>query len=80
MALTRAKDSLYVTFPLRYFHAYKDSRTDRHGYAQLTRFVTKSVKRRLTRVSAGLQSQKEWEDDAPYAGKKVRGRIRSMWD
>ena len=80
MALTRAKDSLYVTFPLRYFHAYRDSRTDRHGSAQLTRFVTKSVKQRLTRVLAGLQSQKEWEDDAPNAGKKVRGWVRAMWE
>ncbi len=38
VALTRAKDELTVTFPLR-FHVHKQRRDDRHVYAQLSRFL-----------------------------------------
>lgn len=38
VAMTRAKDWLYVYFPLRYYHA-KFRHGDAHTYAQLTRFV-----------------------------------------
>ena len=38
VALTRAKDYLHVTWPLR-FHVRRYARDDRHLYAQLSRFV-----------------------------------------
>ena len=45
VALTRAKRSLYVCFPLIwYYHANRGRTNDRHGYAQITRFISKSVK------------------------------------
>jgi len=39
VALTRAKDWLYVCYPLRYY-AGPRSFSDVHGYAQLTRFAS----------------------------------------
>jgi DNA helicase-2/ATP-dependent DNA helicase PcrA len=43
VAMTRAKDHLYVYFPLRYYHK-RYALGDTHGYAQLTRFITPDVK------------------------------------
>lgn len=43
VAMTRAKDHLYVYFPLRYYHA-KWRMGDSHSYAQLTRFLTPQVR------------------------------------
>jgi len=43
VGLTRAKDNLYVYFPIRYYHT--GSRMgDAHSYAQLTRFISPTVK------------------------------------
>lgn len=38
VAMTRARDALYLYFPLRYYDRPR-GRGDRHSYAQLTRFV-----------------------------------------
>jgi DNA helicase-2/ATP-dependent DNA helicase PcrA len=43
VALTRAKDWLYVCYPLRYY-TYPRSFSDVHGYALLTRFLTEGVR------------------------------------
>jgi DNA helicase II / ATP-dependent DNA helicase PcrA len=38
VAMTRARDELNIYFPLRYYFK-KNGRSDRHSYAQLTRFI-----------------------------------------
>jgi DNA helicase-2/ATP-dependent DNA helicase PcrA len=43
VALTRAKDWLYVCYPLRYY-TYPRSFADTYGYAQLTRFLPQSAR------------------------------------
>jgi DNA helicase-2/ATP-dependent DNA helicase PcrA len=43
VAMTRAKDNLYVYFPIRYYHTGSRMR-DAHSYAQLTRFISPEVK------------------------------------
>ena len=43
VALTRAKDWLYVCYPLRYY-TYPRTFSDVHGYAQLTRFLPEGVR------------------------------------
>ena len=43
VAMTRAKDMLYVYFPLRYYH-HRFGTSDSHGYAQLTRFLPPNVR------------------------------------
>jgi DNA helicase-2/ATP-dependent DNA helicase PcrA len=44
VALTRAKNDLYVCFPLRYYQGHRGGLHDYYGMAQLTRFVSKPVK------------------------------------
>ena len=51
VALTRAKDWLYVCYPLRYY-TYPRSFSDVHGYAQLTRFLPRETRRLFDEVQA----------------------------
>lgn len=53
VALTRAKDWLYVYFPLRYYHV-KYRTGDAHNMAQLTRFLTKESLALLEKRSSEL--------------------------
>ena len=65
VALTRAKDWLYVCHPLRYY-AVSRGFSDIHGYAQLTRFLSASV-----RPFFQLQQAREtlgYDDSHPAAG------------
>jgi len=81
VALTRAKDWLYICFPQRYFHAYRGGFSDQYGYAQLTRFLPKGLKESFhCRVAAAL----ELDDDAketPSAlvRKSIRAETKAMW-
>lgn len=49
VALTRARDFLEVTLPLRYY-ARKHAMGDRHSYAQLTRFIPDALLEKFERV------------------------------
>src|SRR5262249_2774348 len=42
VAMTRARDALYITFPLRYYHR-KHALGDRHSFAQLSRFLPPEI-------------------------------------
>lgn len=44
VALTRAKNRLYVCCPMRYYH-FAGGMSDRHSFAQLTRFLPETAKR-----------------------------------
>src|SRR5207253_5027933 len=48
VAMTRARDALYVYFPLRYYNRPKGLE-DGHSYAQLSRFLTEAVLDRFDR-------------------------------
>ncbi len=52
VAMTRAKDVLYIYFPLRYYH-HRFGLGDGHGYAQLTRFLHGLGPDLLTQQRAG---------------------------
>ena len=79
VALTRAKQWLYVCHPLRYYHYNNFS--DSHGFAQMTRFLSQSAVQCFQRhvTSPG------WEADEPHGGssshppltsRNVRNRAR----
>jgi DNA helicase-2/ATP-dependent DNA helicase PcrA len=51
VALTRAKDWLYVCYPLRYY-THSRGFSDVHGYAQLTRFLDERVRRSFELIAA----------------------------
>lgn len=79
VAMTRAKDFLYVTWPQRYYHKWH-AFTDRHTYAQVCRFFTDAVRETFDEVAL-----EQAADDVPDAGKTptdrdIAKRIRSRWD
>jgi DNA helicase II / ATP-dependent DNA helicase PcrA len=77
VACTRARDHLYVTVPLRYYVVGKGP-TDRHGYAQPSRFISERVKPHFHSTTAGPPEPA----DAPVRGgaaADVRARVRRMW-
>jgi DNA helicase-2/ATP-dependent DNA helicase PcrA len=77
VALTRARDFLEVTFPLKYYHK-KWSTGDRHTYAQLTRFLPEEVVDTFERVS--LVSDKPVDAAAVVqASNEIRKKIAAMW-
>ncbi|MGO8689002.1 MAG: ATP-dependent helicase [Thermoguttaceae bacterium] len=80
VALTRAKNFLYVCCPLRYF--YTPGMSDRHGYAQRTRFLPDSVAAFFDRRLAHGGEDVE-ETDVPLGSnltsQAVRRRTKDLW-
>ena len=77
VAMTRAKDRLYIYFPLRYYHRGR-SLSDRHSYAQLTRFISDDVRRLME------QRQEEPTDAEALSGQpsvrhRVDERLNDLW-
>ena len=81
VALTRAKNHLYVCYPLRY---YWPGRGDHHGYAQRTRFlpdrVLKCFQEQVT-DPFGEDDEGDEEDDvsARTTSRAVRRRTKDLW-
>jgi len=81
VALTRAKDRLFVCHPLRYYHVARGPFSDNHSYAQLTRFIPDDVKRRFECATAsGFGTDEEDAEAEPAPGSKsIRSQIQAMW-
>lgn len=81
VALTRAKHRLLVCYPLRYYHAARGSVTDRHGYAQLTRFMSPEVRRCFQIVTAGnaRPATENAAQQVEATTRRIRERIQAMW-
>jgi len=81
VALTRAKDWLYVCFPQKYFHAYRGRSSDQFGYAQLSRFLPAGVKRRFTCSAAAVAADDESAGATPSADTRqnIRQQVRALW-
>jgi DNA helicase-2/ATP-dependent DNA helicase PcrA len=81
VALTRAKRSLTVCVPLAYHLAARGPWTDRHSYAQRTRFIPKELTRLFDcRATRGpVQDPEASELCEPSVAEGVRRRLSSMW-
>lgn len=78
VALTRAKDFLEVTFPLKYY-AKKHAMGDRHSYAQLTRFLPDQVAAKFEKVKVAAP---EAASDTPVRvgqPSEVKRKIAAMF-
>ena len=78
VAMTRARDFLYVLWPLRYYHKSKGP-TDNHSYAQCCRFFTSEVVAGMEQL--GAQGTKE-STDSPVTvlpRTDISGRIKDIW-
>ena len=79
VALTRARDVLEVYFPLRY-HRRPRGRGDAHGYAQLTRFITDSVRGLFDEVAYGdTTACDRVAENAAGSGSSVDAFLRQLW-
>jgi DNA helicase-2/ATP-dependent DNA helicase PcrA len=80
VAMTRARNFLYVTWPLRYYHRW-GSYTDKHVYSQISRFLNDDVRASCELASFGTSGcpddRSSMDDD--IVG-RVRNQINSMWD
>jgi DNA helicase II / ATP-dependent DNA helicase PcrA len=76
VALTRARDALYVYFPLRSYRRPR-GRSDDHAYSQLTRFLPEQVRGLLQQRSSALASM-----PSALAGSSSGpdGYLRDLWD
>ena len=79
VALTRAKDWLYVTFPLVQDYPGR-GRFDGSSYAQLSRFFTDDVKARFT-CSSPVSGEIDSACGRPSRrdATEIRGRIEALW-
>lgn len=79
VALTRARDFLYVTWPLRYYHRHVRF-TDRHSYAQLCRFFTPEVRAGMTAERAATEEEPDAAEAPARGGPDIAARVRARWD
>lgn len=81
VALTRAKNHLYVTVPLRY--DFGGWRSGRYSYAQPSRFLTPQARQCFRETTAAMGSgdvDEEDEEELPSAGTaQVRARLKGSW-
>jgi hypothetical protein len=78
--MTRARNFLYVTWPLRYYHRW-GSYTDKHVYSQISRFLNDDVRASCELASFGTSGYPDDRSpmDDDIVG-RVRNQINSMWD
>ncbi|MEZ6050291.1 MAG: ATP-dependent helicase [Planctomycetaceae bacterium] len=77
VALTRAKDSLYVTMPQRYYFQ-SWGRSDRHSYAQPSRFLNKVAQQHFEQRIAFPSIGNE-EAESHVASHQIRESIKNIW-
>ena len=79
VAMTRARDFLYVLWPQRYY-LRPFGLSDRHNYAQCSRFFTDGVIQTMEEVT--LDRKVASEDASIQKGQKggIARRIRYMWE
>jgi DNA helicase-2/ATP-dependent DNA helicase PcrA len=81
VALTRARDMLYVYFPLRYYHRPRGLE-DNHSYAQLTRFLSPDVRRTFDERATGVDVEPTLVESAPEEGAaspEVEAFLSALW-
>jgi len=80
VAMTRAKDSLHLVAPQRFFTHGQHAQGDRHVYASRTRFIPAALLRHFECVTWPLASAEPGEQ---HSARKVRvdvgARSRGMW-
>lgn len=78
VALTRARDFLYISWPLRYYHRWY-AMSDSSSYAQPCRFFTDDVMKSLDEVYLEQGSELDRRSDATNT-RDIAERIREMWE
>ncbi len=79
VACTRARNHLYVAHPLRYY-TQPFGRSDTHGYAQRSRFLSESVLPHFVEIQAVAGSTHPTEEPLPRTtSASIRANVRNLW-
>ena len=78
VALTRARDNLYVYFPLR-FYRHPRGHGDAHHYAQITRFLPEPIQSLFDRRAVGGLPETA-PGGAPSARAAVDNLLAALWE
>lgn len=81
VAMTRAKDDLYLVQPQRFFTHQQSRGGDRHVYAPRSRFITAAILDRFQRVAwvPGAGPRGSVREMVPGVQVDIRERIRERW-
>ena len=79
VAMTRAKDSLSLITPQRFYVTNQSSRGDRHVYAARTRFIPTGLLDRFEALSWPPPTAEATNARRPVAPVDLQARIRAMW-
>jgi DNA helicase-2/ATP-dependent DNA helicase PcrA len=79
VAMTRAKNFLYVCWPLRFYH-HPAGFSDFHTYSQRSRFFTAEVVAQMHEVIAPGQQEVGDSPSTQPGGGDIGGRLRKMWE
>lgn len=80
VAMTRAKDSLHLMLPQRFFTHGQATRGDRHVYAARTRFIPPTILGRFAMASwPPAQADAAGRPSEPRAAVDIGARMRAMW-
>jgi DNA helicase-2/ATP-dependent DNA helicase PcrA len=79
VAMTRARDTLHLVMPQRFYVTQQGKGGDRHVYAQRTRFIPEAILDRFAPVL--WQSSKQGDSAAGVTAKPidVRAQMRRRW-
>ena len=81
VAMTRAKNRLFVCYPQRYYFRGR-RRSDAHGFSQLSRFLTDDVIECCDRRAARNLDDRDAADEdftADLTSEEIRRRIKDLW-
>ncbi len=80
VAMTRARRSLHIIHPQRFFIRHQPRLGDRHVYTPLTRFIPASIRDRFEQVGHGRAIAEDTARPTPAAERiDVAARLRAMW-
>ena len=79
VAMTRARDHLYLVQPLRMYVEKQHRHGDRHVYAPRSRFLPDAILDRFERVVRGRSVDRISGDVSPTPITDVAARLRAMW-
>ncbi|TIV97276.1 MAG: ATP-dependent helicase [Mesorhizobium sp.] len=79
VAMTRAKDSLHLVVPQRFYPHNQPARGDRHVYASRTRFIPASMLEAFEQSSWASAAIKDDPRQRPVVKVDLGARMRGMW-
>ena len=79
VAITRAKTSLHLLAPLRYYVTQQSRRGDAHVYGAPSRFMTRAVLAQFEQVTWSTEETRAVAPGSSSAHVDVAAKLREMW-